>query len=82
MAESLIGDHNLSINRACQAAGLSRTAGYRRPAALPGDTEVIGQPNKVVSRWPRWGFWKCFDWLRGRKDMSGITSVYGACIAL
>jgi putative transposase len=31
---------------------------------LEGDNEVCIKLNELMDRWPRWGFWKCFDWLR------------------
>jgi putative transposase len=55
--------------RASNAASVSRTALYRRPRQVEGDAEIKVQLNDLMGRWPRWGFWKCFYWLRsqGRK---------------
>ncbi|MBS0299880.1 MAG: hypothetical protein JSR32_08140, partial [Proteobacteria bacterium] len=51
----------LSIMRACQIAGLSRAAYYKRPAlASERDAEVIDALNVIVTRHVRWGLWKCF----------------------
>lgn len=51
--------------RACQIAGLSRAAYYKRPAlASERDAEVINALNAIVIRHGRWGFWKCFARLR------------------
>ncbi len=55
----------LSITRACQIAGLSRAAYYKRPIpAEQRDAEVIDALNAIVTRHGRWGFWKCFTRLR------------------
>lgn len=51
----------LSITRACQIAGLSRAAYYKRPTpAAERDAEVIDALNAIVAQHGRWGFWKCF----------------------
>jgi len=50
--------------RASNAASVSRTALYRRPSQIKGDAEIKTQLNDLMERWPRWGFWKCFHWLR------------------
>jgi len=47
-------------------AHLSRTAWYRRPTDTQGDTPLIEALNEMMARWPRWGFWKCYDWLRAQ----------------
>ncbi|MBN3342775.1 IS3 family transposase [Pectobacterium brasiliense] len=55
----------LSIMHACQLAGLSRAAYYKRPRpASERDAEVIDALNAIVTRHGRWGFWKCFSRLR------------------
>lgn len=67
MADKLVKDYQLSVSKACQATGLSRAAWYRRPTAVSaGDEAVMVALNSVMERWSRWGFWKCFDWLRGQ----------------
>lgn len=58
-------ESKLSITRACQIAGLSRAAYYKRPTpAEQRDAEVIDALNAIVARHGRWGFWKCFMRLR------------------
>lgn len=37
---------------------------YRRPTRVTGDAEVKAELNDLMERWPRWGFWKCYHWLR------------------
>ena len=53
--------------RACEALRCSRS-GWYRPVfeGRPGDEEVVRRLNEVVARHGRWGFWKCFHWLRQR----------------
>jgi len=51
----------LSITRACQIAGLSRAAYYKRPAlASERNAEGIGDLNVIVAKHDRWGLWKRF----------------------
>ena len=64
VAESLRNDHELSIEKACAAAGLGRASWYRKPSRVMEDKEVVHALNGLMERWPRWGFWKCFDRLR------------------
>ena len=60
-----MSEHRVSIQKACRIVGLSRTAYYRVPrAASERDAVVIDVLNQVVTRQPRWGFWKCFDRMR------------------
>jgi hypothetical protein len=60
-----VKDHELSIVRACRLLRLSRTAWYRRPGSrMERDRDVIEVLNEIVSRKPRWGFWKLHDRLR------------------
>ncbi|OMG93775.1 transposase [Achromobacter xylosoxidans] len=50
----------LSITRACQIAGLSRAAYYKKPMpASERDAQVIDALNAIVTRHGRWGLWKC-----------------------
>jgi putative transposase len=58
----MVGEHRLSIARACRAAKLSRAAYYRQGIDWgERDAPVIDALNTVVERHGRWGFWKCFD---------------------
>ena len=59
-------EHGVTIKRACKAARLSRAAYYRPGAsAEERDRLVIEALNEIVAKETRWGFWKCFDRLRG-----------------
>lgn len=63
--EVLAAEHRLPIQRACHIVRLSRAAYYRPPVpARRRDAVVIATLMDVVARYPRWGFWKCFDRLR------------------
>lgn len=60
MAES-----KLSVRRACDLAGLARSAWYSEPQdRLRRDREVIDALQVIVEKHRRWGFWKCFGRLR------------------
>ncbi len=65
VAEVFVNEHRLRIRRACGIVGLSRTAFYRvpRPRAER-DATVIEALQALVTRRPRWGFWKCYDRMR------------------
>ena len=53
------------MQRACRVVRLSRAAYYRPPVpANRRDAAVIAALTDAVARYPRWGFWKCFDRLR------------------
>jgi putative transposase len=55
------------VSRACRLVKVGRTKWYRpSPPLHERDAEVIGRLNEVVGRHGRWGFWKCFHWLRQR----------------
>jgi len=55
----------LAVGRACAAVSLSRTAWYQPPAAdSDKDNELVAALNQTVEKHQRWGFWKCFDYLR------------------
>lgn len=54
MVEQLV-QAKLSITRACQIAGLSRAAYYKKP---------MPALNAIVTQHGRWGFWTCFTRLR------------------
>jgi putative transposase len=65
VGEVLVGEHQLSVRRACRAVGLSRAAWYRPPRPwTERDAAVITALNAVVAQRSRWGFWKCYDRLR------------------
>jgi putative transposase len=58
----LVGEHRLSVVRACQVVRLARAAWYRPPPdRLVRDAPVIEALNAQVDLNPRWGFWKLFD---------------------
>lgn len=55
----------LSVRRACRVLGLTRSCWYRPKAqAKTEDTTIQDALNAVVGEHARWGFWKCFHWLR------------------
>ena len=63
----MVGEHRLSIARACRAARLSRAAYYRQGINwAKRDAPVIDALNTVVEKHGRWGFWKCFDRLHNQ----------------
>jgi putative transposase len=65
VAELLVADHRLSVQRACRVVRLSRAAYDQPPTpASRRDAAVIAALTDVVARYPRWGFWKCGDRLR------------------
>jgi putative transposase len=57
--------HGLAVARTCAALAISRTAWYQRPnRSSHHDGELIEALNQTVGKHPRWGFWKCYDYLR------------------
>ena len=63
--EVLAAAHRPPIQRACHIVRLSQAACYRPPVpASRRDVAVIVALMNVVVRYPRWGFWKCYDRLR------------------
>jgi putative transposase len=61
----LVREHRLSVQRACRLVRLSRTASYQPPMpASRRDAAVIAVLTDAVARYPRWGFWKLYDWMR------------------
>ena len=55
--------------RACRLLKVGRSRWYRPPADhRERDALVIGRLNEVVGKHGRWGFWKCFHWLRQRGE--------------
>ena len=61
-----MAEHQLSVQRAVAAVGLSRTSYYRKLKGRSGlnDQPVIDALNELVEKHPRRGFWMCFDRLR------------------
>ena len=61
----LVEEQILPAAKACRLMGVSRS-GWYRDGRDPGerDAAVIARLNEVVARHGRWGFWKCFHWLR------------------
>ena len=59
----------MPISRACRAVKLGRS-NYDRPqrdqASL--DAPIVERLNEVVGKHGRWGFWKCFHWMRLKGD--------------
>jgi putative transposase len=61
----LVEAQGLAVARACAALGISRTSWYHRPhSGNHHDDELIEALNRTVEKHPRWGFWKCYDYLR------------------
>ena len=61
----LVGEHRMSVVRACRAVRLARAAWYRPlPDRLARDAPVVHALTAVVAENGRWGFWKCYDRLR------------------
>jgi putative transposase len=65
VAQALVVEHGMSVQRSCRASELSRSGWYRsEPDRASGDADVIQALQAVVERHGRWGFWKCFRRLR------------------
>lgn len=61
----LLEQSKLSIRKACDLVGLSRSGWYRPSSVDPGyEVELQDALNGVVEKNSRWGFWKCFHRLR------------------
>jgi putative transposase len=61
----LVAEHTVSVKRACQAVGLSRSGWYKTPGdRLAKDSEVIAALTTVTDEHRRWGFWKSYKRLR------------------
>jgi hypothetical protein len=57
IAEILVHEQRLSLQRACRVVRLSRTAYYQPPLpASRRDAAVIAASTDAVTRYPRWGF--------------------------
>ncbi len=64
--EWLTESRRLPVSRSCNAVGMSRSSWYRGAPDRSADTPVINRLNEVIARHGRWGFWKCFHWMRQR----------------
>ena len=75
--DHLIESHSLSVQRGCQCIGISRAAYYRK---LQSDTErdagVINALNDLIGRHARWGFWKCFNFLKAKGSPWNHKRIY------
>ena len=61
----MVPEHRLSLSKACQIVGFSRSALYKpRVNWAAKDAPVIAALNEMVGKRSRWGFWKCFHRLR------------------
>lgn len=59
----------LPVSRACRAVNLGRSSYYHQPRdQAEHDAPLIDRLNEVLGRHPRWGFWKCFYWMRLKGD--------------
>ena len=57
----------LPVSRACKAVGLSSSTWYRPEADRASrDAPIVNRLNEVISRHGRWGFRKCYHWMRQR----------------
>lgn len=69
--------------RACQAAGLSRTAWYRPPTDRAAVDQPVGDALlALVKEHSRWGFWLCYDRLRALGHPWNWKRVYRVYCAL
>ena len=67
----------LTKSKACQALQLSRSSFYRGVTdRLRRDKPVIDRLNSVVSKHSRWGFWKCYHWMRQHGDSYNHKKVW------
>ena len=61
----LVAECKLSIARACEAVGISRSSWYKPPTdRLERDKEVIEALTRVTEAHRRWGFWLSYKQLR------------------
>ena len=64
--EIMLIEHGLSKAKACRIVGFSRSALYKPTTNwAQRDAPVIDALNAIVTKRPRWGFWKCFHRIRG-----------------
>jgi len=73
----LVENHSLSVQKSCQCIGISRAAYYkRRKYKTERDAEVITALNDLIGRHSRWGFWKCFTFLKAKGSPWNHKRVY------
>jgi putative transposase len=78
-----VAEENVSVRRACDLVGLSRSAWYKEPQdRLERDREVIDALGEVTEKHRRWGFWKCFNRLRNEGRSWNHKRVYRVYTAL
>jgi putative transposase len=76
----MVQDHRLSKAKACQIAGLSRAALYRkRVDRMERDVPVVNALNETVERHGHWGFWRCFQRLRDQGYAWNHKRVHRVC---
>lgn len=71
-------EHRLSRRQDCRIAGISRSALYklREEEAFVKDVSIIETLNGVLGNHGRWGFWKCFHWLRSQSHCWNQKHIY------
>ncbi len=70
-------EEGLTKSKACQALQLSRSSFYRGVTdRLQRDKPVIDRLNSIVSKHSRWGFWKCYYWMRQHGDSYNHKKVW------
>ena len=72
--EWLVKEHLLSQRQASQTVKVSRSTQYRK--AKRNDDSVKEALNQIVDKHPRWGFWKCFERIRGQGYQWNHKRVY------
>lgn len=73
----MVDEHSLSVQKSCKCIGLSRAAWYKVPQNnIVRDVEVIEAINELIERHARWGFWKCFNALKGKGHTWNHKRVY------
>jgi putative transposase len=81
----LVNEGGLSIAKSCAVVGLSRRAWYRPDPAekqFERDQPVVDALNRLLDQYPRWGFWKYFHTLRGKKMNWNHKRVYRVYCAM
>ena len=67
----------MSVSQACKIVGMNRSSWYRPiQNQKEKDQTVIDVLNEVVAKWPRWGFWKCYNWMRNQGIVWNHKRVY------